>query len=91
MIEAFLRHKKRFNIGIWKVRILREKWAIAQLVREMRNYDFDIMGPSEIREEAHEQMRLGEGEIIPYSCLEDNLYRDDVALLMKKGGDESLM
>jgi len=37
------------NIGTWNVRSLYKTGGLAQLIREMRNYDLQILGISEMR------------------------------------------
>ena len=41
--------KSVINIGTWNVRSLYKTGGLAQLIREMRNYDLQILGISEMR------------------------------------------
>ena len=67
---SITRPKEALNIGCWNVRTLYTIGKSAQLAKEMRRYDIDILGISECRWTGYGKVT---GEYVLFSGREENL------------------
>ena len=65
--KSFLRPKRKIKVRAWNVRTLYETSKSAQVTKEMKKYDIDILGISECRWTGSRKMRLNSGHTILYS------------------------
>ena len=85
--------KTMTRIGFWNVRSMYETGKLAQVTTEMRRYNLHVLGVSESRWTGTGTGRLKavSGETVLYSGRDDELYREGVAIILKKGADRSLL
>ena len=59
--------RKRTRFGTWNVRTMMEATKLAQIAREFRNYNLELLGLSETRWKGSGERRLSTGETLFYS------------------------
>ena len=83
--------KTKTRIGFWNVRTMYETGKLAQVTTEMRRYDLHILGVSESRWIETGRLKSMSGETVLYSGRDDEIHREGVAIILKKGADRSLL
>ena len=83
--------KTRTRIGFWNVSTMYETGKLAQVTTEMRWYNLHVMGVSESRWTGTGRLKAVSGETVLYSGRNDELHREGVAIILKKGADRSLL
>ena len=83
--------KTRTRIGFWNVRTMYETGKLAQVTTEMRRYNLHVLGVSESRWIGTGRLKAVSGETVLYSGRDDELHREGVAIILKKGADRSLL
>ena len=83
--------KTRTRIGFWNVSTMYETGKLAQVTTEMRRYNLHVMGVSESRWTGTGRLKAVSGETVLYSGRDDELHREGVAIILKKGADRSLL
>ena len=68
-----------------------ETGKLAQVTAEMRRYNLHVLGISERRWMETGRSKTVSGETVLYSGQDDELHRDGVAIILKKGADRSLL
>ena len=76
--------RTKFYIGNWNVRTMFASGRAAQITREMRLADIEILGISESRWSGSGRMRLSTGETVIYSGRDDDIHQQGVAIMMSK-------
>jgi len=87
----FLKPKQKIRVGSWNVRTMYQTGKLAQVVKEMDNYNLDILAVSESRWTGQGKKTLNTGHTIIYSGRNDNQHTEGVAIIMKKGLDNTLL
>ena len=64
---------------------------LAQVTAEMRRYSLHVLGVSESRWIGTGRLKTVSGETVLYSGRDDELHREGVAIILKKGADRSLL
>ena len=86
--------KSNCNIGTWNVQTMYSTSKTAQIVKEMGNYQLDILGLSECRWTGSGKMTTnndkGENYTIIHSCQTETHHRG-VALIMNRESANTLM
>ena len=82
--------KATLRLGCWNVRNLYQIGRTANVTREFRNYNLDILGMSEIRWTGFGELRTATGESILYSGAEEEHHRG-VGLILKKEVRKTLL
>jgi len=80
---SLLTPKATLRLGCWNVRTLYKIGRTANVTREFRNYNLDILGRSEIQWIGFGELRTATGESILYSGAEEEHHRR-VGLILKK-------
>ena len=88
--KSFLRPKRKITVGAWNVRTLYETSKSAQVTKEMKKYDMDILGISECRWTGSGKMRLNSGHTILYSGQSTN-HVNGVAIIISKEVEKTLL
>ena len=83
--------KTKTRIGFWNVRTMYETGKLAHVTTEMRRYNLHILGVSESRGIGTGRLKSMSGETVLYSGRDDELHREGVAIILKKGADRSLL
>ena len=83
--------KTKTRIGFWNVRTMYETGKLAQVTTEMRRYNLHVLGVSESRGIETGRLKSMSGETVLYSGRDDELHREGVAIILKKGADRSLL
>ena len=83
--------KTKTRIGFWNVRTMYETGKLAQVTTEMRRYNLHVLGVSESRWTGTGRLKAVSGETVLYSGRDDELHREGVAIILKKGADRSLL
>ena len=83
--------RTKFYIGNWNVRTMFASGKAAQIAREMRLADIEILGISESRWSGSGRMRLSTGETVIYSGRDDDIHQQGVAIMMSKSAAASLI
>ena len=83
--------KTKTRIGFWIVRTMYETGKLAQVTIEMRRYNLHVLGVSESRGIETGRLKSMSGETVLYSGRDDELHREGVAIILKKGADRSLL
>ena len=83
--------KTKTRIGFWNVRTMYETGKLAQVTTEMRRYNLHVLGVSESRWIGTGRLKTVSGETVLYSGRDDELHREGVAIILKKGADRSLL
>ena len=78
------------RIGTWNVRTMYATGKTAQVMKEMRKYQLDILGISECRWTGSGKINTQTGETIIYSGRSDNHHSNGVAIAMTKGTHKTL-
>ena len=86
-----LNTKTKTRIGFWNVRTMYETGKLAQVTAEMRRYNLHVLGVSESRWTGTGRHKTSTGETVLYSGRGDDLHREGVAVILKKGTEKSLM
>ncbi|RUS75817.1 hypothetical protein EGW08_016409 [Elysia chlorotica] len=86
-----LNTKTKTRIGFWNVRTMYETGKLAQVTAEMRRYNLHVLGVSESRWTGTGRLKTSTGETVLYSGRDDDLHREGVAVILKKGTEKSLM
>ena len=87
----FMVHPKtKVRIGCWNVRTMYQLGKTAQVCRERKNYNVDILGISECRWTGMGKLTTQTGDVIIYSGKEDT-HEYGVALVMSKEAAKSLI
>ena len=73
------------------VRAVCETGKLTQVTTEMRRYKLHILGVSESRWTGLVRQTMTTGEIVLYSGREDNQHHEGVAMILRKGMEESLL
>ncbi|XP_066019745.1 uncharacterized protein [Pocillopora verrucosa] len=68
-----------------------ETGKLAQVTTEMRRYNLHVLGVSESRWIGTGRLKTVSGETVLYSGRDDELHREGVAVILKKGADRSLL
>ncbi|XP_068738570.1 craniofacial development protein 2-like [Montipora capricornis] len=87
---SLLGPKAQIRIGAWNVRTMYETSKSAQVLREMSNYNLDILGVSECRWTGSGRQRSADGSVILYSGHEDT-HTNGVALIIAKKSVNTLL
>ena len=87
-VLAHPKHQQR--IACWNVKTMYQLGKTAQVCKEMRRYNIDILGVSECRWTGFGKMQTQTGETILYSGREDQ-HQHGVAVIMKKNAAGALM
>ena len=82
------KHQQR--IACWNVRTMYQLGKTAQVCKEMRRYNIDILGVSECRWTGFGKIQTQTGETVIYSGREDQ-HQHGVALIMKKDAAGALI
>ena len=77
--------KTKTRIGFWNVRTMYETGKLAQVTTEMRRYNLHVLGVSESRWIGTGRLKTVSGETVLYSGRDDELHREGVAIILKKG------
>ena len=83
--------KTKTRLGFWNVRTMFSTGRLAQITREMNENKLHILGISECRWTGFGSQRTQGGETILFSGRNDNLHRQGVALILKRGVEKSLL
>lgn len=84
--------KKRIRVGFWNVRTLWETEKLKKVQTEMKKYNLDILGLSEARWTAFEELRLEDGSCFIYSGREEGEpHSRGVGILLSRRAKSSLM
>ena len=83
--------KTKTRLGFWNVHTMYETGKVAQLTAEVRRCRLHILGVSESRWTGAGRMKTVSGEAVLYLGRDDEQQRDGVAIILKKGGDRSLL
>ena len=81
--------KEANRIACWNVRALYQLGKTKQLVNEMKWYNIDIWGVSEVRWTGNGKLNLNTGETIIYAGCEEE-HRNRVAIILSKKAAKSL-
>ena len=65
--EHFPEPKCKLKVGCWNLRTVYQANKLAQLLREMENYNIDLLGVSEARRTGAGKMKLTSGHTILFS------------------------
>ena len=76
----FLEPKCKLKVGCWNVRTLCQADKLAQLLREIENYNIDLLGASKARWTGALKRKLFSGYTILFSGRLDNEHREGVSL-----------
>ena len=87
----FLKPKCKLKVGCWNVRTLYQAGKLAQLLREMENYNIDLLGVSEARWTGAGKRKLISGHTVLFSGRPDNQHRGGVAIIINKKHEKSLL
>ena len=68
-----------------------ETGKCAQVTAEMRQYNLHVLGVGESRWIGTGRLKTVSGETVLYSGRDDELHREGVAIILKKGADRSLL
>ena len=68
-----------------------ETGKCAQVTAEMRQYNLHVLGVGESRWIGTGRLKTVSGETVLYSGWDDELHREGVAIILKKGADRSLL
>ena len=82
--------KRQQRIACWNVKTMYQLGKTAQVCREMRRYDIDILGVSECRWSGIGRMVTATGETIVYSG-GDNGHQRGVAIIMNRNAAEAMI
>ena len=90
-INSVLSHKQTLNFGCWNVRTMNETSRTAQTIKEMRRFNLDIFGVSELRWTDSGKFKHNSGTDIYYSGRTDGRYQEGVANLLSKRASKSVV
>ena len=88
---SLMKPKTTVRIGNWNVRTMYATGKTAQIAREMRNLQINILGISECRWTGSGKVRLVTGETVYYSGREDGMHQSGVAVMISKEGEKLVM
>ena len=88
--ESFLRLKHKIKVGAWNVRTMYETSKSAQVTKEMKRFNIDILGISECRWTGSGKTRLNSGHTILYSGQNSN-HISGVAIIISKEVEKTLL
>ncbi|XP_062609155.1 craniofacial development protein 2-like [Saccostrea cucullata] len=91
MGEVLNTTKTKLRLGHWNVRTMYETGKLAQITSEMRQFNLHVLGVSESRWTGSGKMRTTTGETVLYSGRDDNLHREGVAIIFRKGVERCLL
>ena len=83
--------KTKTRIGFWNVHTMYETGKLAQVTAEMRRYNLHVLGVSESRWIGTGRLKTVSVERVLYSGRDDELHREGVAIILKKGADRLLL
>ena len=85
--------KTKTRIGFWNpdVRTMYETGKLLKVTAEMRRYKLHILGVSESRWTGSGRQTTTTGETVLYSEREDNQHHEEVATILRKGMEKSLL
>ena len=83
--------KTTTRIGFWNVRTMYEIGKLALVTAEMRRYNLHVLVVSERRWIGTGRLKTVSGKTVLYSGWDDELHREGVAIILKKGADRSLL
>ena len=87
----FLKPKCKLKVSYWNVRTFYQAGKLAQLLREMENYNIDLLGVSEARWTGAGKRKLISGHTILFSGRPDNQHRGGVAIIINKKHEKYLL
>ena len=90
LTKNLLGPKTTINLGAWNVRTMFEMTKTAQVLKEMKRYNLDILGVSECRWTGSGRKVNSDGSTILFSGLDD-MHSSGVALIINKAKTKSLM
>ena len=82
--------KDMLKIGCWNVRTMYQVGKTANIMKEFRKYNLNIMGISEMRWTGFGELRTATGETILYSGAEEEHHRG-VGIVLNRTGRSSLL
>ena len=80
---GFLKPKKKMRFACWNIRTLYQTSKLVQVVRELDNYNLDILGISEARWTGTGKRQLPSGHAKLYSGRTDNRHAEGVAIIYR--------
>ena len=83
--------KTKIRVGHWNVRTMYETGKLAQVTSEMRRFKLHVLGVSESRWTGSGKLKTTSGETVLYSGREDDLHYEGVAIILKKGLEQSVL
>jgi len=83
--------KTKIRVGHWNVRTMYETGKLAQVTSEMRRFKLHVLGVSESRWTGSGKLKSTSGETVLYSGREDDLHYEGVAIILKKGLEQSVL
>ena len=89
-MKMFTHPKIKLRLGCWNVRTMFAIGKTAQVCREMRRYQLEVMGISECRWMECGKVITREGEVILYSGSMEK-HEHGVAIILSKNAAQSLM
>ena len=88
--RSLVRPKSTMKIGCWNVRTMYTPGKTAVVTREMRKYDIEILGISELRWTGFGRVKTRTNEVILYSGADDE-HRRGVALILGRKAQQCLL
>ena len=86
-----LNTKTKLKFGFWNVRTMFEAGKLAQITKEMRRYNLNILGISDARWTDSGSIKTNTGETVLYSGRDDDRHHEGVAIILQKGIEKSLI
>ena len=83
--------KRKLKVGCWNVRTLYRADKLAQVLREMENYNIDLLGVSEARWAGAGKGKLTSGHTILFPWRLDNQHSGGVAIIINKKHEKYLL
>ena len=90
-MESLAKPKQHLRIAAWNVRTMYETGKTAQVVNEMKRYQIDILGVSEMRWNDSGTLTLNSGEMVCYSGRSGGNHEQGVGLIMNKKSAKCLI
>jgi len=90
-IQPMLTPKTTLMIGNWNVRTMYAAGKAAQIAKEMKDHDIQILGISESRWNGTGKTKLATGETVVYSGREDDNHIHGVAIMMSRTATNALI
>ena len=90
-IQPMITPKTTLTIGNWNVRTMYATGKAAQIAKEMRDHNIQILGISESRWNGTGKIKMATGETVVYSGRDDDNHMHGVAIMMSEAATDALI